>query len=62
MSEAASDSGDIASLSAVDIKVLALTYQLSKELAPEKEIKEDLKNVETKEQIGADPAGKFWPF
>ncbi|CAG5088115.1 Oidioi.mRNA.OKI2018_I69.PAR.g11735.t1.cds [Oikopleura dioica] len=56
VSEAAKLSGDIASLSAVDIKVLALTYQLSKELAPEKELKEDLSSVETKEQIGADPA------
>jgi len=56
VSEAAADSGDISSLSAVDIKVLALTYQISKEEEPQKEIQENLKNVETKEQIGADPA------
>ena len=60
MSEAAADSGDISSLSAVDIKVLALTYQISKEEEPQKEIQENLKNVETKEQIGADPAGKIF--
>merc|ERR1711934_226467 len=56
VSEAAADSGDISSLSAVDIKVLALTYQISKEFEPQKEIQENLKNVEKKEQNGADPA------
>jgi len=54
VSQAAKESGDFSSLSAVDLKVLALTYQLSKEFEPDKPIKESLTAVETKTQIGAD--------
>lgn len=57
LKKAAKESGDFSSLSAVDLKVLALTYQLSKEFEPDKPIKESLTAVETKTQIGADQTG-----
>ena len=57
VSQVAKESGDFTALSAVDIKVIALTYELSKEFLPEKNIKEDLTGIETKTQIGADPEG-----
>jgi RNA-binding protein NOB1 len=52
VSQAAKESGDFSALSAVDIKVLALTYQLSKEFVPDKTIRETLTDIETQTQIG----------
>ena len=57
VSQAAKESGDFPALSAVDIKVLALTYQLSKEFVPEKTIRETLTDIETKTQIGGNQTG-----
>lgn len=58
VSQAAKESGDFTALSAVDIKVLALTYELSKQFQPDKSIKEELTNIETKTQFGPDAEGK----
>merc|ERR1711970_623027 len=54
VSKAAKESGDFASLSAVDLQVLALTYELTQEFDPEKSIREELSNLKVKTVIGQD--------
>jgi RNA-binding protein NOB1 len=58
VSKAANESGDFASLSAVDLKVLALTYELTVEHDSEKQIRETLKQLTTKVVIGQDEEEK----
>lgn len=58
VSKAAKESGDFASLSAVDLKVLALTYELTVEHDMEKQIREELKGLTTKVVIGQDEEEK----
>jgi len=54
VSKAAKESGDFASLSAVDLQVLALTYELTIEFDPEKSLREDLSNLKVKTVVGQD--------
>jgi len=54
VSKAAKESGDFASLSAVDLQVLALTYELTIEFDPEKSLREDLSNLKIKTVVGQD--------
>jgi len=54
VSLAAKDSGDFASLSAVDLQVLALTYEITKENDPDKDIRECLKDLTMKVVVGKD--------
>jgi len=54
VSKAAKESGDFASLSAVDLKVLALTYELTIEFDPEKSLREDLSDLKIKTVVGQD--------
>merc|ERR1711990_1275033 len=54
VSKAAKESGDFASLSAVDLQVLALTYELTIEFDPEKSLREDLSDLKIKTVVGQD--------
>jgi len=54
VSKAAKESGDFASLSAVDLQVLALTYELTIEFDPEKSIRKELSNLKVKTVVGQD--------
>jgi len=54
VSAAAKESGDFSSLSAVDLQVLALTYELTRETDPDKEIRESLKDLTVKVIVGKD--------
>jgi len=55
VSAAAKESGDFASLSPVDLQVLALTYEITREQDPDKEIRESLKDLSMKVVVGQDP-------
>jgi len=54
VSKAAKESGDFASLSAVDLQVLALTYELTIQFDPEKSLREDLSDLKIKTVVGQD--------
>ena len=62
VSEIAKETGDYKALSAVDIKVIALTYELSLEFSPDQVIKEDVTGIETITQYGADKEGNCFDF
>jgi len=54
VSAAAKESGDYASLSPVDLQVLALTYELTRQFDPDRAIRRDLQQLDMKVIVGVD--------